>query len=87
MRLTDQDLAAYRDLMDEAIASYRRIDELAEPKLAVKYPRTSGSRPGPEQNPLNAWYSTYSITGAPSGKLSGKRVAITRTTCAWRASR
>jgi amidase len=40
--------------MDEALASYRRLDELAEPKLPVKYPRTPGHRPGPDENPLNA---------------------------------
>ena len=81
MRLTDGELAAYRDLMDEAIASYRRIDEFAEPKLPVKYPRTSGHRPGPEQNPLGAWYWKCAITGAPSGKLSGKRLAIKDNVC------
>src|SRR2546429_6069971 len=42
----------------------------------VKYPRTPGYRPGPEENRQNAWYRKTSIKGAPSGKLKGKRVAI-----------
>jgi amidase len=81
MKLTDEDLASFRNLMDEAIASYRRVDELAEPKLPVKYPRTAGYRPAPEENPLNAWYWRCSIKGAPAGKLAGKRVAIKDNVC------
>src|SRR6058998_1152593 len=81
MRLTDEDLAAYRNLMDEAIVSYRRVDELREPKLPVQYPRTTGYRPAPEENPFNAWYWRCSIKGAPSGALAGKRVAIKDNVC------
>src|SRR5881409_2358831 len=81
MRLTDEDLAAYRNLMDEAILSYRRVDELREPKLPVQYPRTTGYRPAPEENPFNAWYWKCSIKGAPSGALAGKRVAIKDNVC------
>src|SRR5213079_3006411 len=81
MRLTDEDLAAYRNLMDEAIVSYRRVDELREPKLPVQYPRTTGYRPAPEENPFNAWYWKCSIKGAPSGALAGKRLAIKDNVC------
>src|SRR5438067_1781001 len=81
MRLTDEDLAAYRNLMDEAILSYRRVDELREPKLPVQYPRTAGYRPAPEENPFNAWYWKCSIKGAPSGALAGKRLAIKDNVC------
>lgn len=81
MRLTDGDLASYQGLMDEAIASYRRVDEFAEPKLPVKYPRTPGYRPAPEENPLNAWYWKSSIKGAPSGKLAGKKIVIKDNVC------
>jgi len=81
MKLTDEDLVSFRALMDEAIASYRRVDELTEPKLPVKYPRTVGHRPTPEGNPLNAWYWKCSIEGATSGKLAGKRIAIKDNVC------
>ena len=42
----------------------------------MKYPRTVGTKPSPEENRHNAWYRKTSIKGAPSGKLSGKRVGI-----------
>jgi amidase len=81
LRVTEEELAAYRALMDEAIASYRRLDQFPEPKLPVHYPRTPGYRPGPEENPLNAWYWKCSITGAPAGKLAGKKVAVKDNVC------
>ena len=31
------------------------LDELPEPGLPVKYPRTPGYRPSPEENTHNAW--------------------------------
>lgn len=48
----------------EAIAktlgdTYQRLHELPDPKLPVKYPRTPGYRPTPEENPFNAWWETH----------------------------
>src|SRR5262245_2003096 len=79
--LTPDDLASFRELMDGSIASYRRLDELAEPKLPVKYPRTSGYRPGREENTHNAWYWKCSIKGAASGRLSGRKCASKDACC------
>jgi amidase len=79
--LTADDLASFRGLMEGSIASYRRLDQLAEPGLPVKHPRTPGYRPGPEENRLNAWYWKCSIVGAPGGRLSGKKVAIKDNVC------
>src|SRR5262249_61772708 len=42
----------------------------------VKYPRTPGYRPAPEENPRNAWYRKSRGKGAASGKLKGKTVAL-----------
>ena len=47
-------------ILSEAISStladtYQRLYELPDPKLPVKYPRTPGYRPSPEDNPYNAW--------------------------------
>jgi len=53
----DGDLAqSYRDLVDEGLESYRRLDQLVEPKLPVRYARGPGYRPEPEEDPLNAWW-------------------------------
>jgi amidase len=81
LSLTPEDLASFHGLTDGVIASYRRLDELSEPRPAVKYPRTTGYRPGPEENKLNAWYWKCSIKGAPSGKLAGKKFAIKDNVC------
>jgi amidase len=74
---TDSELDAFRALIADTLgSSYARLDQLAEPTLEVKYPRTPGYRPSPEENPLGAWYWRCDIEGAPEGVLSGKRVAI-----------
>ena len=81
MRLTDDDLVSYQGLMDEAIASYRQVHEMTEPKPPVKYPRTTGHRPTSDENPLNAWYWKCSIKGAPAGPLAGKRIVVKDNVC------
>ena len=76
LRLGEEEARSFAGLMEASIASYRRLDQLAEPSLPVKYPRTGGRRPEPEENPLNAWYYRCSIKGAGEGPLAGKRVAV-----------
>jgi amidase len=79
----EDELESYRELIEVVLNdSYQQIDQLAEVEPPpVKYPRSSGYRPGPEENPLNAWYWRCSIKGADSGLLAGKRIAIKDNTC------
>jgi len=81
LSMTREDLQSFRALMGNALASYARLDELTEPTLSVKYPRSPGFRPQPADNPLGAWYWRTEITGAPSGPLAGKTVAIKDNVC------
>jgi amidase len=81
MTLTEADAVSFRGLMAGSMASYARLDELAEPKLPVKYPRVPGYRPAPEENPYNAWYWKCDIKGAAQGPLAGKKVAIKDNIC------
>src|SRR5438093_10585386 len=81
MHLTDADLESFNGLIGPTLESYRRIDQLTEPALAVRYPRTGGHRPAAEENPLNAWYQKCSIKGVSSGILAGKRIAIKDNVC------
>ena len=74
--LTDEEVDAYAQVIEDTMPAYQRIAELPEPRPEVKYPRTSGWEPKPEENPLNGWYWRCSIKGAPGGKLAGKTVAI-----------
>ncbi|MEH2507139.1 Asp-tRNA(Asn)/Glu-tRNA(Gln) amidotransferase A subunit family amidase [Bradyrhizobium sp. AZCC 1578] len=81
LALSRDDLTSFRNLMDGVLASYRRLDQFAEPTLAVKYPRDAGFRPGASDNRLNAWYWRCSIKGATSGPLAGKKIAIKDNVC------
>ena len=82
LRLSEEDLASFRGLMLPMLESYRALEQMAEPPLLpVKYARSPGWRPTPEENPLNAWYWRCEITGASEGPLAGKTVAIKDNTC------
>lgn len=52
------------------------LKDVAEPQLPVRYPRTPGWSPRPEENPYNAWAWKTDIKGAAEGKLKGMRVAV-----------
>jgi len=67
--------------MDGVLASYRRLDQFAEPTLPVKYRRDPGYRPPASENRLNAWYWRCSIKCAQSGPLAGKKIAIKDNVC------
>jgi amidase len=79
--MSTDDLGSFRTLMDGVLASYRRLDQFAEPTLPVKYPRNAGYRPPAPENRLNAWYWKCSIKGASSGPLAGKKIAIKDNVC------
>ena len=81
LHISREDLKVYQSVIEGAIGSYRRVGELQEPKLPVKYARKRGYRPSSEDNPLNAWYWRCSITGAGTGKLAGKKIAIKDNIC------
>jgi amidase len=81
MTLGAEDAASFRGLMAGSVASYNRLDELTEPTLPVRYPRSRGYRPEAGENPWNAWYWKTDIRGSGSGVLSGKRVAVKDNIC------
>lgn len=77
LELTDKELAEFQDAIENSLESYKRLSEMHEPKLEVKYPRTPGYRPGKEENKLGAWYWKTSVKGNPNGGLlSGKKIAL-----------
>lgn len=81
MHLSEEDADSFRGIMAGTLTSYARVDEMVEPKPAVRYPRQSGYRPGPVENPFNAWYWKTDIKGAEDGPLRGKRIAIKDNIC------
>ncbi|MEE9247255.1 MAG: hypothetical protein V3U79_00975, partial [Dehalococcoidia bacterium] len=48
---TREDLESFSGLITPLLESYARLDQLREPELPVKYPRSPGYRPRPEDNP------------------------------------
>jgi len=80
--LSEEDVASFRGLILPLLASYTEVEGMAgAAPLAPKYPRGSGFRPDPSDNPYNAWYWRCEIPGAAGGPLAGKRVAIKDSVC------
>jgi amidase len=63
------------------VESVRILDRVADHLPAVRYPRTPGYRPGPDEDPLHAWYRKTAIQGSTTGPLAGRRVAVKDTVC------
>ncbi len=76
LSLTDDDVKSYIGLMKGMVDAYNIVDRMPDYLPAVKYPRTPGYFPSPEENKHNAWYVKTSIKGADSGPLKGKKVAV-----------
>ncbi|MFT0878616.1 amidase [Rhodopseudomonas sp. G2_2311] len=76
LSLTDEDIVSFRGLMQPSIDAYNVVAALPDEVPLVKYPRTPGYTPGPDENQRNAWYRKASVQGAPFGKLKGKTVAL-----------
>ncbi|WP_420623973.1 amidase [Candidatus Poriferisodalis sp.] len=79
--LTADQAESHAGVIAGAVPAYSRLRELPEVRPDVKYPRTPGYRPPPEENPYNAWYWRCSVKGAPEGILAGKTVAIKDAVC------
>lgn len=79
--MNSEEATLYQGFMQGLINSSRRIDSLTEEKPEVKYPRTTGKRPKPEDNPYNAWYWKSEIKGSGKGVLKGLKVGIKDAVC------
>ena len=81
IELSADEAESYAKMVGGAVHAFRRIEELPERKLPVKYPRGPGYRPSAEENPYNAWYWKTDIKGATEGPLKGERVALKDAVC------
>jgi len=80
MTLSDADASSFVGLIKGLIPAYESIDRMVEPKPPVRYPRTTGYRPAPADNPLNAWYWRAEVKGDDEGKLKGRTIVLKDTT-------
>lgn len=76
MTLSAEQAAGYLALMQPNFDAYDIVDAMPDNVPAVKYPRTPGYRPGPEENTYGAWYYKSVVKGAARGKLAGKTVVL-----------
>ena len=76
LSLTEADVGSFLGLMQSSVEAYNLVGQLPDELPRVKYPRTPGYRPGPEENRHNAWYYKTRVEGASDGKLKGKTVAL-----------
>ncbi len=81
MSMSDARVQEFIDVMQGTLDAYDVVDSLPDYLPPVLYPRTSGSRPTAEENPMNAWYIKTEIKGAPRGPLLGRKVALKDNVC------
>jgi amidase len=76
LQLGPEDLASYAGLIAPYLANLAVLEMLPDNLPEVRYPRTPGARPAPEENPLGAWYVRTRVEGAAEGPLAGRSVAL-----------
>src|SRR3954468_14952231 len=82
LTLTEGELEGLAAAPGRALAGFRRLDELPDEHLPVKYPRVDvGHRPVGAENPSNGWSWVCSVPGAPSGPLAGRTVGVKDNVC------
>ncbi len=81
MNMSDERVQEFLDVMQGTLDAYDVVDALPDYLPPVIYPRTSGYRPTPDENPMNAWYVKTEIKGAPRGPLLGRTVALKDNVC------
>ena len=68
-------------IVEPLSAAYNDLDALPD-RLPNKPDRpAAGTRPKPEDNPLNAWFMRTEIAGANEGPLAGQSIAIKDSIC------
>jgi len=79
--LSETELKAIHAYAGDFLKAADRVAKAAPPPLPPKYGPRSSNKPPAHENPLNAWYVTSSIKGAPTGPLSGKKIAVKDNVC------
>jgi len=70
-------VTAFRELIAESLGTYERIDELVDERERARHTtRDPGYRPGPDEDPLNAFVTKCRVDGAEDGPLSGYDVGV-----------
>jgi amidase len=81
MSMSEREIGEYLDVLEGTMLAYDRVEQLPDYLPEVRYPRTPGSRPSANENPLGAWYVKSEVKGAPYGPLAGKRIVLKDNIC------
>ncbi|HTW67960.1 MAG TPA: amidase [Bryobacteraceae bacterium] len=79
--LSDTELNAVHAYAADFLKAADRVAKAVPPAPTPKYGPRQSARPAASDNPLNAWYVTASIKGAPTGPLAGKQIVIKDNVC------
>lgn len=75
LALRDDELPGVQRAVDTALASYSRLDDLAE-RGRLAHGRGTGSRPIPQDNPYGAWLWQEKVAPTSSGVLDRRSIVM-----------
>jgi amidase len=76
MEVTDDYANGFINFIRPFVDGFRLLASLPDDVPAIKYARAAYYRPQGDANKYGAWIAKTHITGAPSGRLAGKKVAV-----------
>lgn len=75
--LSEAEVEDFAVAIESALEGYGRIDQLTTSAPDTEYTdRDTGYKPGPEEDPLNAFVTKCSVEGADAGPLSGYEIGL-----------
>lgn len=81
-QLSDEEAESFQALLPGLFEAYEHLDQMPQPQESLKYRnRDPGYRPARKDDPFNAIVRRCTLTGAPTGKLSGKRFGLKNNIC------
>ena len=66
----------YLEHLQSFFDAFDLVDSLPDNLPSVRYPRTPGYRPEPDEDPHNAWAHRATVRGAEDGPLRGRSVVL-----------
>jgi amidase len=76
LHLSAEDTTSFVSILAPFVEGLAAIDAQPDAFPPVRYPRTAGERPTPDENPLGAWYVKTRVEGASTGKLVDRSVVL-----------
>jgi amidase len=75
--LDDEDARLLPGWLAEGLGQLEQLEDLPEDTVPLRYPlRDPGRAPIPDEDPFNAFIRLCAVSGAESGPLAGRRIAI-----------